>query len=96
MTRLEKFTKDKHSSLFQKSAIYGQKSFITLGPDVKIIKLSFLLSKLKILTRDKHFSLLGHSANGTARFKNLSDCLNTNIYSQLETSGACTIKLLRQ
>jgi hypothetical protein len=25
--------------------------------------------------------------NGTARFKNLNNCLNTNIYSYLETSG---------
>ncbi len=30
-TRLEKLTNDKHSSLLQKSVIYGQKSFITLG-----------------------------------------------------------------
>ncbi len=26
-------------------------------------------------------------ANGTARFKNVNNCLNTNIYSYLETSG---------
>jgi len=25
--------------------------------------------------------------NGTAHFKNVKDCLNTNIYSYLETSG---------
>ncbi len=28
-----------------------------------------------------------NSANGTARFKNVNNCLNTNIYSYLETSG---------
>ncbi len=27
-----------------------------------------------------------HSSNGTARFKNVSNCLNTNIYSYLEVS----------
>ncbi len=26
--------------------------------------------------------------NGTARFKNVNSCLNTNIYSHLKTSGA--------
>jgi hypothetical protein len=26
-------------------------------------------------------------ANGTARFKNVNNCLNTNIYSYLQTSG---------
>jgi len=26
-------------------------------------------------------------ANGTMRFKNVNNCLNTNIYSYLETSG---------
>ncbi len=26
-------------------------------------------------------------SNGTAHFKNLNNCLNTNIYSYLETSG---------
>ncbi len=26
--------------------------------------------------------------NGTAHFKNVNNCLNTNIYSYLETSGA--------
>jgi hypothetical protein len=26
-------------------------------------------------------------ANGTVRFKNVNNCLNTNIYSYLETSG---------
>jgi hypothetical protein len=28
----KKLTNDKHSSLLRKSVIYGQKSFITLGP----------------------------------------------------------------
>jgi hypothetical protein len=28
----EKLTNDKHSSLLQKSVIYGPKSFITMGP----------------------------------------------------------------
>ncbi len=32
-TRMEKFTKDKHSSLLRKSVIMDKKSFITLGPD---------------------------------------------------------------
>jgi len=38
-------------------------------------------------------SLIFHSLlnkivfNGTARFKNVNNCLNTNIYSYLETSG---------
>ncbi len=31
-TRLEKLTNNKHSSLLQKPVIYGQISFITLGP----------------------------------------------------------------
>ena len=38
-TRLEKLARDKHSSLLQKSVIYRQKSFITLGPGVNVIKL---------------------------------------------------------
>ncbi len=29
----KKLTNDKHSSLLHKSVIFGQKSFITLGPD---------------------------------------------------------------
>ncbi len=29
---MKKLTKDKYSSLLQKSVTYGQKSFITLGP----------------------------------------------------------------
>ncbi len=33
---------DKHSSLLRKFVKYGQKSFITLGPGVKVIKLFFL------------------------------------------------------
>ncbi len=37
-TRLEKFTKNKYSSLLRKSVIYGQKSFITLVPGVTLIK----------------------------------------------------------
>ncbi len=32
--------------------------------------------------------------NGTVSFKNVNNCLNTNIYSYLETSGACIIKLI--
>jgi hypothetical protein len=32
LTKLEKLTYDKHSSLLQNSVIYGQKSFITLVP----------------------------------------------------------------
>ncbi len=27
------------------------------------------------------------NCNGTARFKNFNNCLNTNIYSYIETSG---------
>ncbi len=37
LTRLEKLTKDKHSSLLRRSVIYGQKSFITLGPGVMFV-----------------------------------------------------------
>jgi hypothetical protein len=33
----------------------------------------------------------GH--NGTAHFKNVNNCLKTNIYSYFETSGANVIKL---
>ncbi len=50
------------------------------------------------LVRDKHSTLFGQFAsfkekkltmkNGTARFKNVNNCLNTNIYSYLETSGS--------
>ncbi len=35
-TRLEKLARDKHSSLIKKSANYGQKSFITLGPGASV------------------------------------------------------------
>ncbi len=31
--------------------------------------------------------LLPCGNNGTARFKNVNNCLNTNIYSYLKTSG---------
>jgi len=31
--------------------------------------------------------------NGTARFKNVNNCLNTNIYSYLETSGCQSYNL---
>jgi hypothetical protein len=31
--------------------------------------------------------------NGTVRFKNVNNCLNTNIYSYLETSGGQTSNL---
>ncbi len=31
--------------------------------------------------------IVGKRHNGTARFKNVNNCLNTNIYSYLETSG---------
>jgi hypothetical protein len=44
-TWLERFAIVKHSSLVRKSVNHGQKSFITFGPDVNIIKLfSFLLT----------------------------------------------------
>ncbi len=33
--------------------------------------------------------------NGTTCFKNVNNCLNTNIYSYLETSVACIITLFR-
>jgi hypothetical protein len=37
----KKLTNDKHSSLLRKSVIYGQKSFITLGPgDVILTQLA--------------------------------------------------------
>ncbi len=45
LDRLEKLTNDKHSSLFLKYVIYGQKSFITLGPDVFVGKCSFVFEK---------------------------------------------------
>ncbi len=35
-TRLEKHARDKRSSLLRKSVNYGQKSFITLAPDVSV------------------------------------------------------------
>jgi hypothetical protein len=41
VTRLEKLTKGKQSSLLRKSVIYGQKGFITLGPDFNVLKLFF-------------------------------------------------------
>ncbi len=34
--------------------------------------------------------------NGTARFKNVHICLNTNIYSYLETSGAKSLSESRE
>jgi hypothetical protein len=40
-TRLERFTKDKHSSLLRKSVIYGQKSFITLDQVCKFTMASY-------------------------------------------------------
>jgi hypothetical protein len=43
-TRLEKFTKDKHSSLLRKSVIYGQKSFLTLGPGFIVLKSTFFVT----------------------------------------------------
>ncbi len=34
-----------------------------------------------------------YNFNGTAHFKNINSCLNTNIYSYLETSGGYTSNL---
>jgi hypothetical protein len=44
-TRLERFARDKRSSLLRKSVINGQKSFITLGPELvnKTCKVIFTL-----------------------------------------------------
>jgi hypothetical protein len=45
-----------------------------------------LLSEISgLLTPMEHHTLL--CSNGTACFKNVNNCLNTNIYSYLETSG---------
>ncbi len=38
-TSLERFARDKHSSLLRKSVNYGQKSFITLGPGQNVKKI---------------------------------------------------------
>jgi hypothetical protein len=51
-----------------------------------------LLISCIILFCQKNFRNF-NGINGTVHFKNVSNCLNTNIYSSLETYGACTIKL---
>jgi hypothetical protein len=51
-TSLEKLARDKHPSLLRISVNYGQKSFITLGPDrVKHTSLLFMKKK-SLFTRD--------------------------------------------
>ncbi len=51
--------RDKHSSFLQKSVNYGQKSFIILGPEVKVIifffssALTFELNKLECLPHSR-------------------------------------------
>ncbi len=42
-TGLVKLENDKHSNLLQKSVIYVQKSFITLGPGVNVVALIFFV-----------------------------------------------------
>ncbi len=39
------------------------------------------------ITNDASRNISEQCQNGTARFKNMNNCLNTNIYSYLETSG---------
>jgi hypothetical protein len=46
MTGPEKLTNEKHSSLLRKSVIYGQKSFITLGPGDSYLSNGSLLLKI--------------------------------------------------
>ncbi len=41
----------------------------------------------------KIFILIILAANGAAHLKNVDNCLNTNIYSYLETSGGQSSKL---
>ncbi len=72
-TRLKQLAKDKHSSVLQKSVMYGQKSFITLGPGVNVIEhflcdlwifiqsKSVCQTRLEQLAKDKYSSLLQKS-----------------------------------
>jgi hypothetical protein len=43
---LKKLTNDKHSSLLRKSVIYGQKSFIILGPGPRNVKCQTEVTKV--------------------------------------------------
>ncbi len=61
-----------HCSLI--SSFEQKLNFIAAG------KYDELLSKMLLSLKSKYL-------NGSARFKNVSNCLNTNIYSYLETSG---------
>jgi uncharacterized protein YuzB (UPF0349 family) len=62
---------------------------ITLESSITILEASFSLIFMFIVQA----SLMA-IVNGTATLKNVNNSLNTNIYSYLETSGACVIKLI--
>ncbi len=62
--------------------------FFLFGIDSVLNINNIRVCSLKNLAGDKRSSLLCHSINGTAKFKNVNNCLKANIYSYLETSGA--------
>jgi hypothetical protein len=83
-TSLEKLTNDKHSSLLQKSVIYGQKKFYNIGPwyrpregatTLSITTLSIMGQVTTLSINDtQHNSIEGHYAE--CRYVECRDYLN--------------------
>jgi hypothetical protein len=69
---------DKHSSLLQKSINYGRKEFYSTGPSMKFISPRQQFSSLQMEQR---------------ALKNVNNCLNTNIFSYLDTYGGQSCNL---
>ncbi len=57
------------------------------------VELGWLSDKQKIIRLKNPSRSLTKLSNGTARLKNVNNCLNTNIYSHIETSGGQSCNL---